>query len=565
MSPAKRWCVDRWLIAFILLLAIGVARIVSTYHVFSQTFDEPSNLACGMEWLAKGTYSYDVKHPPLGRVAVALFPYLSGLRSIGFPNPYVEGNALLLSDGAYERHLTLARLGTLPFFVLSSVVVWLWTATLFGRPAAVAAALLYTTLPPILGHSAEARADMALAMALPAALYAFCLWLERATLVRALWLGVTVACAILSKLTALVFLPACFLILWVSRWRGIVPHAEWKSSGVSNWVTGLITASVLSLFLVWGGYRFSWGPISTLHGSHPSLEAMAGDAGRAHAVLNAVLETPLPAPELARGVYGLWSHSREKRPSFFLGRMSLNGWWYYLPVILVIKTPLPFLILAGLGIFTLTRRAVSGFQDPHEWTRTALLLSGAMILLVGLLGRVHIALRHILAIYPILAIIAGYAALSMLRSSSGRKVARYVCAGLICWHLLSSAAAHPDYLPYFNEIVGNHPENFSVNELDFGQDLKRLSELLGQLNASSVAIAYYGTANLSIYPLPAPRPLQPYRRASGWVAISVRRLQMGACPRNRIANVDAYSWLNAYHPVALAGKSIRVYFLPDEP
>lgn len=78
-------------IAAALLVLIGALRIVSTYRVFSQTWDEASSIATGMEWLDRGSYTWDPKHPPLGRLATALGLYLEGARSIGDPGRCVEG------------------------------------------------------------------------------------------------------------------------------------------------------------------------------------------------------------------------------------------------------------------------------------------------------------------------------------------------------------------------------------------------------------------------------------------------------------------------------------------
>ena len=54
------------------LVLLGSARIIATYKVFNHTFDEPVHVACGMEWLDKGSYTYEPQHPPLARVAGAL-------------------------------------------------------------------------------------------------------------------------------------------------------------------------------------------------------------------------------------------------------------------------------------------------------------------------------------------------------------------------------------------------------------------------------------------------------------------------------------------------------------
>ena len=87
---------QRWQGAvLILLIAIGIARIASTYPVFSQTWDEPAHLAAGMEWLDRGSYRYEPLHPPLARVLTAVGPYLAGVRSARYANVWIEGNALL--------------------------------------------------------------------------------------------------------------------------------------------------------------------------------------------------------------------------------------------------------------------------------------------------------------------------------------------------------------------------------------------------------------------------------------------------------------------------------------
>src|SRR5690242_6750992 len=97
-----------------------------------------------MEWLEKGAYTYELQHPPLARVAVALGPYLSGLRSHSIrSSPYDEGNAILYSSGDPVKNVKLARLGNLPFFVLGCVVVFMWGWRWFGPAEAVIALALF--------------------------------------------------------------------------------------------------------------------------------------------------------------------------------------------------------------------------------------------------------------------------------------------------------------------------------------------------------------------------------------------------------------------------------------
>src|SRR3954463_9292616 len=111
-----------WLILAVCALA-GVLRMVSTYRVFNQTWDEPAHVAAGMQWLDRGGYTYEALHPPLARVMVALGPRLAGIRSAGQENVWLEGTAILYAGGRYDRNLALARLGVLPFFLLATLVV----------------------------------------------------------------------------------------------------------------------------------------------------------------------------------------------------------------------------------------------------------------------------------------------------------------------------------------------------------------------------------------------------------------------------------------------------------
>src|SRR5437879_8007811 len=110
------------------VLLIALLRIISTYRVLSQAYDEPAHIACGMEWLDKGTYTLEPLHPPLARVAAAIGPFLEGLhlpqvaviqgRSYDI---YSAGNNILYARGRYRLNLGLSRLGILPFFPLAAL------------------------------------------------------------------------------------------------------------------------------------------------------------------------------------------------------------------------------------------------------------------------------------------------------------------------------------------------------------------------------------------------------------------------------------------------------------
>src|SRR5215469_13145931 len=103
------------LLVFALIL-LGSIRIAATYTVFNHTFDEPAHIACGMEWLDKGAYTWEPQHPPLARVAGALGPYLMGIRSQNTPRVDIysmtyEGLGVLFNGGRSDQAMSLSRLG----------------------------------------------------------------------------------------------------------------------------------------------------------------------------------------------------------------------------------------------------------------------------------------------------------------------------------------------------------------------------------------------------------------------------------------------------------------------
>ena len=170
----------------IALLSVVVATtlIIRTYSVFDQFYDEAAHLACGMEWLDHHTYLLEPLHPPLARVAAAILPYLHGSRGQGLGDIWVEGNAILEHNGEYQRTLTLARLGILPFFWLTCFLVWRFMASAFSNWHAAIAVFFVAFCPVVLGHSAVAATDAPLMAMFLWALLALRALLENAKMVH---------------------------------------------------------------------------------------------------------------------------------------------------------------------------------------------------------------------------------------------------------------------------------------------------------------------------------------------------------------------------------------------
>lgn len=542
------------ILLFVLLLAgIGAGRIISTYGVFNHITDEPAHIACGMEWLTKELYTYEEQHPPFARVAAALGPFLAGIRYTGQKSMWREGKDILHTHGLYYRNLALARMGILPFFLLATIMVWIWSRKLFGDATALVATALFTSLPPVLAHAGLATTDMAIAATFLVAIYSFTLWLERPTVVHSLMFGIASALAILSKFSALLFLPVCCVALLTWRW---VIEKDAKEFGAQYSIRRRFVASglciITAFFVIWAGYHFSVSSLTTVEDRpHEVIDRFVREEGALHDLAYTIAEAQIfPASELFKGVEQARLHNARGHTSYLFGKVRQKGWWYYFPVALAVKTPIPFLILTVLGIVMIARQV----WHKKNWRPLEPAICAVAILLACLLSNINIGVRHILPIYPLLAIIAGFGAISFWNLEHMKSLGRGLVIALMVWQVTTSILSHPDYLAYFNELAGRNPEQILIDtDLDWGQDLQRLSNKLSALGVSDVAIKYFGTADLDRFGLPAMRPLVPYQSTTGWIAISIWHLKIS----------DGFSWLEAYEPAALVGRSIRLYYIPE--
>jgi hypothetical protein len=582
--------------ALTLLILFACVLATGCWRVYSNTWDEPEHLAAGIELLDRGKYEYDTEHPPLGRVFLAIGPYLAGAHSFGTPPPEgtPEGLHILYMKGAYWRDLTLARLGMLPFLVLLLIATWLWARRLLSSEgAALLAVVLLISVPPVLGHAALASLDVAAAATTLLALYVLQRWITSARVADAALFGLTAGLAVVTKFSSVPFLAISLVVLALTHWavsaRGAraPPQAADPGAAAASWRTrtvGLLIAALVALLPVWIAYdprvsdpagvafRFNWA-VSYLLQQH--------GVSHAFGVLFSHLWLPRELKDLVNGMVAVKAHNDSGHLSYLLGQVRMTGWWYFYLVALAVKTPIPLLVAGPIGMAWL---AVSGFRRGDSWAVAPLALVVAILLFASAVSHINIGIRHILIVYPFFAVggawltVRAWRAIRSRQKSEGghassdsaivSQTANYRAKDLqnprtvlataalalaLLWQLSPLWRAYPDYLPYFNETVV-HPERVLVDsDLDWGQDLHRLEVRAAQLRIGRLNLAYRGTADLRREPLPQLHVLPPRERVSGWVAIS----QLA-----RTRNHADYAWLDAYRPIERVGKTIDLYYLP---
>jgi 4-amino-4-deoxy-L-arabinose transferase-like glycosyltransferase len=250
------------------------------------------------------------------------------------------------------------------------------------------------------------------------------------------------------------------------------------------------------------------------------------------------------------------------RPAFLAGDYSTQGWWYYFPAAMLLKTPVLMLLLFALGAFAVSR------PQPSS-VRLFMLVPVAMFLGLAITSNLNIGLRHILPVYPFLIVLAGAGAEAVAGRAKRPDAAAVV---LLAIAGLEFAIVYPHTLAYFNVLAGGPANGFRYladSNVDWGQDLKRLKRWMTEHNVDHINLAYFGVAEPSYYgihrtdlwgttiPGVAPSAMGP-PKLPGYVAVSVTLLDgVPFGERER----QFYAPLRDREPAAKIGGSIRVYWV----
>jgi len=128
--------------------------------------------------------------------------------------------------------------------------------------------------------------------------------------------------------------------------------------------------------------------------------------------------------------------------------------------------------------------------------------------LISIVGNLNLGIRHLFPILPLIYILVSEKTLQFFKSfktKTPKFLSRLTLTFLLLWFGLSSAFAFPNYMSYFNEMIGggkNAYLYFTDSNVDWGQDLKPLAGWLKQRGIPSVKLSYFGTGDPEYYRIP---------------------------------------------------------------
>jgi len=493
------------LLLSILLIVIGSMRIVSTYNHLSQVYDEPFHMLRGMHWQTGHAYVH-TEHPPLGPLVFAFRPRLYGVIYNDAGSKQADGNSILYCNGEYVRTLTLFRMGNMIFFWPACFVLYAWAASRNRPWTGVIAVAFFTFCPTVLAHSGLATTDMPITAMLLCTVVSLERSLANPSIARWLIAGAVTGLVFVAKLSALLFVPVCFIALLCFS-----NHSYPSLSKRRVFVNGIVYMLAL-VAVVWSIYRFSIGPLGSIQIKEYSFEGFP-------VWINKLI---VPAPEFVAGI--VWAKNKldTGHGDYFFGKTAGGGSPLFFPTVLAIKTPLVMLICCLISGIT---SVIHLRRNWYEWPTESLFIS--VLLLVSVIpSSVNIGVRHILPIYPFLSVLAADGMLRLVRCVRGNLFCKMFAVIGICtltsWLIKDSISSHPHYLSHFNELAFGKPELIVTNsDLDWGQGVFELEKLCRERQINPLQVQYFGTADLQQHNLPS-KPMP--EDETYWLAISLTNL-----------------------------------------
>ncbi len=546
---------DASLALAVLLLWAFFAQAVSSMVVQSPTVDEQAHLIRGYLYLKSGDPHFRIGHPILADALSAIPVWaLMDLHLPADDPAYVSNNWGDFSDHFIWRQgnnvdliFFLGRLPTIALVMLLAALVFRWGRQLGGKAAGLIGLALIVFDPTIVAHSQLITHDAPVSVFFFASAYGLWRYLETHRTRDLMLTGIAFGLAQSCKFSALSLVP--IFIAVVAVWPFLSGVA---ASGRLRWLwrhaLSLLIIFVISALTVWAVYRFT---------VHPLSEPLRFD------LWHLKFDSPLPAPAYFEDLLWETRYFGRDRYFFLCGNYSATGWWYYLPTAFVLKSPLPAILLAGAGLVSLS-------SGSRSWPRLmALLVPGGAFFAATLVSPLDIGYRYFIPVLPFLYVLAGRLAMF----AQGRW--RLVLVGALAWSAVIAVRIYPNDLAYFNELAGG-PDNgwrcLVDSNIDWGQDLIALRNVVKQYGLGRIKLSYFGSAHPSYYGLdfeplptadltpergnPSTRTFYPFAPGPGIYAISVTNMRGVALPPDKW---DTFAWFRDKSPFAKAGYSIFLY------
>lgn len=579
------------------ILAVMAGLMFFSSKGDSNIVDEVAHIPSGYSYITTGDYRLNPEHPPLIKdlSGLALFATIHP----NFPYDYWRANNPVVNNQWETGWRFLYQMGNnpdqmniiarTPIMIISLIfgycVFW-WSRKLYGDKAGILALTLYAFNTAIIAHSRFVTTDLGVSFTFFVNMFALYYYLQKPNWKRLIGVGLTFALVLITKFSAAVCVPTYVLVLamlflktgaekpktFLAELNG---PSRWKRLGagvVSFMVIGLV--GVAAMWIFYFPHTMNMPAQVQRNLIHESLpKGGVFDTGLQKLSGNVVTR---PLAQYFLGFFMVTSHVEGGHDAFFLGMVSNQGWWYYYPVVLALKTQIGlFVLLVLMAVYWKRTNHKDWFTEWYFWTLPAALMY------LGMTGKLNLGVRYMLPIYAFAFVyvskVANVFDLNTVRALWNKKVTAKGTATLlsttlvglsVIWYVGSAILIYPHYLAYYNEFVGGYQNGYKYltdSNTDWGQDVKRLSEWV---NAQGIQRIY-----VDVFPGSMPAKYYLGNKMIEWhvqngeppmgsyFAVSATFYQNSRLKKAQNNGLD-YSWLDKLKPIKNLGGSILIYRIP---
>ena len=535
-------------------------------HRESVTVDEIAHTGAGVSYLQRLDMRMNEEHPPLAKVLAALPLVLRGARvdysDISwtfsgetmfnqFLGEWVFGHQFLMRWNDPRSTLWWARLSMLLATLLLGFLLYRCGSQLGGSAWGGALCLTaFVTMPVFLAFGPLVITDIVVTL----------FWILAVWQLAAMWrspsrgqvvrFGLALAGAFLSKFSSGLLLVVFPAVAWSMRLRPLpeVPTGKaWRNIAKATlW-------AALFVYLVY--LLLSWNQSTDSLSIIPHFPTS-----------RLVRRLLMPLWLYLRGLIG-FAVSAGSRPTYIVGHSYSHGVWFYFPVLVLLKSPLAFLLLLLLRIAVssvIQAKHTSQFSvtpPGMELHWRCVWISLVVFTAACMLNRLDISIRHFSIGLALMVLVLAPLPrmLEFLAGASGpaARVLSWATMALAAAAVVTAIRAYPNYFPFINALGMGRPGYELVNDsnLDWNQALPEVESFTNRHQLKRVLLDAYGFSDPHAYVAQA--QIWDCQQASAgdggqWAVISA----------NNIADGRNCRWLLNYSHVELAAGSMYAFQLP---
>jgi len=504
MRKAKLW--------LILVLVSALLVLLATSLTDSPTYDEPAHIASGLTYVKFSDLRLNSEHPPL-------IKFLSGLSlSLFYPDlkfevsdqemqdPYTsviyDLGAQLFWENDPTKLLVVARMPVIFLTLLAIYFVYQLVVDLTSNEKkGLVAAILFAFEINVLANGSLVTTDMGLLTFWLGLVIFYIRFLQKEDKKNLLISGIFFGLALLTKYSAVFILPIIFIasLSFLSKIK------------LTRVVLSLATISVVAWIVVWLFY-LPFGSPKIIWEELPAVQEVISHVKSER--LNQVVHI-LPLPYYYR--YGLKlinHHEAVGQLQFLAGRVGQFNWWWFYPLSFLLKISDFYLALLFISTYFVFKNR---FQNQK--LNFLLIMMGLYFLLV-INSSMAFGMRILLPV-------VGFGAVVIALNLNWLKDHQLLKMLLIFYTLLTVVR-----FPYFfsssnllSAVSGSKHEMLIDSNLDWGQDLKRLSNWCQEKNIDSLAVLSHSSLPIEIYGIENVDIDQAFEQ-NGLLAVSSTKLNL---------------------------------------